>query len=146
MNCFVLVSGCKIDSEKFEEYALQTAHILVDQYGWYPMPASVHKILVHGAKVISSFLVPIGQLTEEALESRNKDIRNYREDHTRKFSRVQTNTDLIHRLLETSDPLITSIRGFPKKKASLLSEDAKKLLVLFDDSTREESDSDCSDD
>lgn len=97
------------------------------------MPATVHKILIHGSAVISSFLVPIGQLSEEAQESRNKDIRNYREDHTRKFSRIQTNTDLLHRLLETSDPVITNIRGFPKKTKTPLTEDAKNLLVQTDE-------------
>lgn len=103
------------------------------------MPPSVHKILMHGARVISSFLIPIGQLTEEALESRNKDIRSYRQDHTRKFSRIETNTDLLHRLLETSDPLITHIRGFPKKSETPMSDDAKNLLVKSDDNTSGES-------
>lgn len=89
--------------------------------------------------MISSFLVPIGQLSEEAQESRNKDIRRYREDHTRKFSRIETNTDLLHRLLETSDPLISNIRGFPKKSETPLSDDAKNLLVRSDDDSSDES-------
>lgn len=121
---------------------MKTAHLMVDLYGWYPMPPSVHKILVHGAKVISSFLVPIGQLTEEALECRNKDIRRYREDHTRKFSRVASNTDLLNRLLETSDPLISLIRGFTRKQENPLSEEAKNLLVTSDDENNNSENSD----
>lgn len=89
--------------------------MLVENYPWYMMPATVHKVLIHGANVISSFLIAIGQLSEEAQETRNKDIRRYREGHTRKISRTSTNEDLLHRLLETSDPFISNIRDLPKK-------------------------------
>ena len=33
------------------------------------MPASAHKILIHGADVMDTLLLPIGQLSEEALEA-----------------------------------------------------------------------------
>lgn len=43
----------------------KTANLYVKLYGWYYMPASVHKILDHGAKIIESFLlIPIGLLSE----------------------------------------------------------------------------------
>jgi len=61
------------------------------------MPSSVHKILVHGGKVIKSALLPIGQLTEEAQEARNKDFKRFREYNTRKCNRYATNADLIHK-------------------------------------------------
>lgn len=71
------------------------------------MPASVHTILIHGATVIESALLPIAkiyktnkskfkiinenlylrQLSEEAQEARNKDYKKYREHHLRKISR-----------------------------------------------------------
>jgi hypothetical protein len=38
------------------------------------MPASVHKVLVHGADIISGAILPIGKLSGEAQESRNKDL------------------------------------------------------------------------
>lgn len=34
------------------------------------MPASVHKILFHGAIIIKNALLPIGQLSEEVIEAR----------------------------------------------------------------------------
>lgn len=71
------------------------------------MPATLHKVLVHGHDIIKHCIIPIGQLSEEAQESRNKDYRNYRERFTRKISRLHTNTDLINRLLITSDPIIS---------------------------------------
>ena len=55
----------------------------------------------------------MGKLTEEAQETRHKEIRKARQLHTRKFSRASGNLDLMHRLLGSSDPLITSLRAPP---------------------------------
>lgn len=82
-----MACGKKIDSYKFDAYALETAKIYVDLYPWYYMPSSVHKILVHGGKIIKSALLPIGQLTEEAQEARNKDFKRFREYNTWKCNR-----------------------------------------------------------
>jgi len=65
------------------------------------MLPTVHKILVHGSSVAKFALLPIGQLSEEALEARNKYLRNFLLNHTRKFSRTITNRDLFQRLLHT---------------------------------------------
>lgn len=48
-------------------------------------------------------------MSEEALESWNKDVRRYRLNFTRKSSRTETNEDLVHQLLISSDPLIYSL-------------------------------------
>ena len=48
-------------------------------------------------------------LSEEALEARNKDFRRNRELSTMKCSHIQTMTDLLHSLLYSSDPLISSL-------------------------------------
>jgi hypothetical protein len=63
------------------------------------MPASVHKILLHGSEIISAALLPIGQLSEEAQEARNKNLKKFRERFARKISREETNKDLMRRLL-----------------------------------------------
>lgn len=111
--------------------------MLVQEYPWFRMPATVHKILIHGAKVISSFLVPIGQLSEEAQESKNKDVKRFRAVHSRKYRREATNTDLLHRLLESSDPLISGIRHHEPKQKQKYSVDTKRLLLIQDDSDDE---------
>jgi len=49
-------------------------------------------------------------MSEEALEARNKDYRNFHEHHTPKTSKVNTMEDLMHALFCTSDPLITNLR------------------------------------
>lgn len=123
-----LNSGYNINTTKFKDFTLETARELVAEYPWYYMPASVHKILIHGANVIDSALLSIGELSEEAAEATNKYIKSFRRDHTRKMSRVLTNTDLINRLLLHSDPLITGIRKLPVKKKSVFSKYVLDLL------------------
>lgn len=63
------------------------------------MPQSVHKILIHGGKIINTAILSIGQMSEEAQEARNKDVKRYREFHSRKFSRKETIEDMFHMLL-----------------------------------------------
>lgn len=47
-------------------------------------------------------------LSEEAEEGRNKNYKRFRRNYKRKISRIETNTDLMHMLLISSDPVITS--------------------------------------
>lgn len=85
----VLASGHEINIVAFQTYGIETAKLFVSLYSWYYLPASVHKILLHGAEVIEHALPPIGELSEEVQECRNKDYKTYREHHTRKDSRLQ---------------------------------------------------------
>ncbi|KAF0308141.1 hypothetical protein FJT64_020619 [Amphibalanus amphitrite] len=103
-------SNFHLDEERFGVYAVETARMLVSQYGWFRMPQSVHKLLIHAPTVSAGMLLPLGAMSEEAQEARNKDFKAIREHHSRQISRVQSNTDLVHRLLETSDPLISPLR------------------------------------
>lgn len=128
LNC--ISSGFNIDKAKFKEYTLNTARHLVQKYPWFYLPASVHKVLIHGCEIIENALVSIGELSEEAAESTNKHIKLFRRDHTRKMSRITTNTDLLHRLLLHSDPFITGLRKLPSKKKSLFSKEVLNLLDL----------------
>lgn len=125
----VLASGKKIQLEKFQNYCFVTAQLFVSNYPWFYMPASVHKILLHGSKVIESLVLPIGMLSEEAQEARNKDYKNFREFHTRKCSRLANNEDIFHLLLISSDPLITSKRHILSKKHLNLDPEALALIL-----------------
>ena len=101
-----LASGLEINDVLFKEYCYSTADLYVKLYSWYHMPPIVHKLLIHGSAIAKEAALPIGQLSEEAMEVRNKDIGRFREHHTRKFSRIATNEDLFKRLLLNSDPMI----------------------------------------
>lgn len=82
-----LSSGYHVETAQFKEYTMETAGLYTSLYMWYYMPASVHKILVHGGDILAAALLPIGQLSEEAQESSNKFFKKYREKHARKCSR-----------------------------------------------------------
>lgn len=125
----VITSGHKIYLHEFANYCLDTAKLYVTLYPWHPMTPTMHKILIHGTTVMSEALLPIGLLSEEASEARNKHFRLYRQNFARKFSRVQCNKDIINRLLLSSDPLITSIRPTPKKKSLPFTKEAISFML-----------------
>lgn len=121
--------GYAVNVDAFQVYCAETAQLYVDEYKWYYMPQSVHKILIHGSSIIKAAVLPIGQLSEEAQEARNKDSRRFREFHTRKFSRKQTLEDMLHMLLISSDPLISSHR---RTRAKLSASLPKEVLALLE--------------
>lgn len=122
-------SGFQIDPIKYEKYALDTARLYVNLYNWHPMTPTMHKVLVHGAVIIDKALLPIGQLSEEAAEARNKHFRNYRQDFARKFSRESCNEDIFNRLLLSSDPLLSSMREVKKRKANTFMPETLDILL-----------------
>lgn len=71
-------SGHNINIDKFKQYSSETAELYVKLYGWNPMAPTIHKILIHRPAIISHALLPIGQLSGEAAEARNKHFRLYR--------------------------------------------------------------------
>lgn len=125
-----LSCGYQIETERFRSYAIDTANLFVQLYGWYYMPASIHKILIHGADVMDTLLIPIGQLSEEVLEARHKECRSFRQYRTRKISRTKTNEDLLHALLLSSDPVISSLRKLPQRKSHSLPREVVEILKI----------------
>lgn len=139
----VISSGHKVDLKKFADYGFETAKLYIALYPWHPMTPTMHKILVHGATVMEKALLPIGMLSEEAAEARNKHFRMYRYNFARKFSREACNLDVLNRLLLTSDPIITSLRPKPSKSSIPFSKEAIEMLIPADpDQNVDDSDSD----
>ncbi|XP_034244181.1 uncharacterized protein LOC117646923 [Thrips palmi] len=124
LNC-----GAEINVAKFREYALETYQVYVASYSWYYMPQSIHKILIHGAEVIETSILPVGMLSEEAQETRHRDLRSFRQHFTRKCSRESTMEDLFNRLLVTSDPRISSLRRCSKKTQERESDEVSALIL-----------------
>lgn len=123
-----IASGYDIDPDKFNNYYSETRDLYLSLYPWYNMPVTVHKILVHGADIMRHSVIPIGQMSEEASEAKNKEIRKVRLGHTLKTSRVRTNFDLIKYLLVSSDPYISLLRKLPRKSNIKHFSDLKSLL------------------
>lgn len=67
--------------------------LYVNTYPWYPM----------------SSLVPVGCLGENGSEARNKHYKNNRKSHARKNSRLNNMADVFYRVMDSSDPYISSL-------------------------------------
>lgn len=151
----IITSGEEINASKFEEYLRATEQRYLLLYSWHNIPPTVHKVLRHGAQVVRHLRQPIGDLSEEAQEARNKDYKRYviftlshryrmqfdtiliplvrfREHHTRKTSRNATTEDIMHNLLISSDPVISSLRRDRVKKKNILPA-AKEMLLNYVD-------------
>lgn len=99
------------------------------------MPSSVHKVLVHGCEIIDFFELPIGQLSEDALEARHKEFRKIRLHNSRKTSRTDANSDIIRHLLMSSDPELASLRQTKSENRSDYSD--IKQYFLIEESTND---------
>jgi hypothetical protein len=111
-----ITSAEMIDVNAYENFAQETAKLYVDVYGWYHMPPTLHKILIHGSEIINNFDMPIGILSEEAQEATNKIVRRVKIYGTRKCSRIAANQDLLNFMVVSSDPVINTRRQITKKK------------------------------
>ncbi|GAB0089562.1 hypothetical protein DMENIID0001_041280 [Sergentomyia squamirostris] len=123
-----------VDTKKFDVYARETARLYIQLYSWLPMSPTTHKILMHGGMVIENFMLPIGQLSEEAAEARNKHYKEYKSRFARTCSRKSTIHDVFYRLLLTSDPYM-SLSQLKHSKASSLELSKGTLDLLITDET-----------
>lgn len=121
-------SGFQISIEKFQQYCLDTAQLYVDLYPWMPMTPTLHKLLIHSAEIVNHALLPIGMLSEEAQEARNKDFKSYRENFASKTSRTDNLTDIVNRLFISSDPIISLNRRLPNYEKKNFDSDVLNML------------------
>lgn len=101
--------GKTINAAKFGWY--ETAELYVKNHMWHYMPSSLHRVLIHVESVFRPYSVmPIGQLSKDAQESRNKGDKRCILHHARKCPRTAMNEDILQTLLYTLYPYITSLR------------------------------------
>lgn len=89
---------------------------MAQKYPEKKLTPTVHKILAHGQNLIEYQCLPIGELSEEAQECKNKDYKHFRYANTCKISRIRQNEDLFNMLAASSDPLISSRRHVRSRK------------------------------
>lgn len=65
---------------------------------------------------MSSAILTIGKLTEDAQKARNKVFTRFREHHFRKSTRTKSSEGILNIFLISSDPLVTRKRQLSKKK------------------------------
>lgn len=130
---FALSYHLPLDPIRFDDLCISTSELYVTSYAWYPMPSTLHKILIHGAQIISTSILPVGILGEEASEARNKNYKRYRECHSNKHSDLANMEDIFYRVMDTSDPIVSNIslnNRFKKQKRLLLSQNVIWLFLI----------------
>ncbi|KAG8179923.1 hypothetical protein JTE90_025248 [Oedothorax gibbosus] len=73
--------------------------------------------------------LPVGQLSEDVLEASHKIYKNVRQFHSRKTSRINTNTDIFNWMLISSDPIISSYRKHTRKRRPFSKETLDMLKI-----------------
>ena len=91
------------------------SQIMVDA-GWYSIPPTLHRVLVHGKDIIKATPVAIGATSEEGSEANAKFARKFLKHHTRKSSHKDTMYDLFHPLVDISDPFVVAQSFFANEK------------------------------
>lgn len=125
----------KVNPSKFGIYAEEITKLLVSLYAWKEMTPTVHKVLCHGKVIIESNILPLGELTEEAQEARNRDFKHAQLFSSRKCSRQSQNEDIFNNLLLSSDPVLSSMRKrwiCYNTLSSVNNKELKDLLYLLD--------------
>lgn len=121
-----------INLEEFKDLCDITNGIIVVKYGNIPKSPSVHLLLDHGTEIIEAAAVPIGDTGEHSPESKNKWLRNDREDHSRKDSRVHSIQDVFTMSWARSCPVVlkNEIKIEKRQKESPMPEKLRKLLII----------------
>lgn len=126
-----LSSEFEIDAQRFRDYCIKTSEIFFQNYEWYSMSATIHKILVHSSQIIEASVVPVGVLAENASEARNKFYKRDRTGHARKDSRVHNILDMYHRAMDSSDPYISSLCLAERTNSSKKLNFPREVIDLF---------------
>ena len=57
--------------------SFRSGKLLVETYPWYNMTTTARKVIIRGALIIKSAILPIRQLSEDTPESRNKNLKSF---------------------------------------------------------------------
>ena len=99
LKCLHLFCGItQIGIADLDKLCDVTFNMYKNLYGWYPMPATLHKILAHSTRIMASLPLSTGYMGEQGFEARNNNYRNDRQCHSRKISRAASFTDVFHQI------------------------------------------------
>ena len=126
-----LTSGKSINLIQFDKFCKETLrHYMLDA-GWYSLPPTLHRVLVHGKDIIEATPIAIGATSEEGSEANAKFARKFLKHHTRKSSHSNTMFDLFHRLLDISDPFVVA-QSFVANEKKVRNTPADMALLISD--------------
>jgi putative intracellular protease/amidase len=101
-----LSCGKSINPDQFEKFCNETLQQYMVDCGWYSLPPTLHRTLVHGKDIINATPITIGATSKEGSEANAKFARKFLKHHSRKTSHKDTIFDLFHRLIDISDPFV----------------------------------------
>ena len=117
----VVSRKCKVHVDMFTKFCEDASMLIANKFPWVNINFTLHGLLHHSAELIQcNSGWALGELSEEALESNNKLIRNYIETHSRKTSPTDQITDVMNRLLERSNPIIVHNKQLRNPKLKCL--------------------------
>lgn len=113
----IIIAHQDLNPDKFQEVCKRISNVYAKDFSWARPSSAIHKVLAHGSDLIRVSPLPLGVLSEEGAESKNKDYRNDRLHHARKSGRKQNLSDVFHRSMETSDPLVSMVSATKRRDA-----------------------------
>ncbi|XP_037051794.1 uncharacterized protein LOC119085483 [Bradysia coprophila] len=110
IRVILIALSCQLplNIERFHNFCKETARRYIKKYYWFPLPQSIHKVLIHSRDIMLANDLTVGVLAEDASESCNKLYRHNRLFHARKNSRKNNLEDVFNRALDSSDPIVAS--------------------------------------
>ena len=123
LSIILRVVSCQslIDVQQYGELVEEASLLIARCYPWAMVNHTLHGLLHHSAELIQlNNGYGLGLLSEEGLEATNKHIRRYLELLSRKTCPIQQLTDVMHRLLERSNPMIIHRKEMMNKKCKEL--------------------------
>lgn len=100
----------QVNVDELKKITREFTLFVAEELAWIEYNLTVHNLIFHSAELIErNNGIALGELSEEALESCNKDVRNYREFLARKIGHIPNLTDVFNRLYIRSDPLLRHI-------------------------------------
>ena len=103
-------SKSQVEVASFQQLCKSFSLHLIQSFPWARLNHTLHETVHHSPELMQmNDCYSLGSLSEEGLESNNKDIRNFLLTHSRKMSHQLQLTDVMHRLLERSFPEIADI-------------------------------------
>ena len=106
----IIASNRNVDLAKYNKLVVELHTKLAEYFPWARLNFTLHAALHHSEQLIRDHGGQgLGELSEEALESNNKDLREWMEKMSRKTSCLDQLIDTMHRGLERSNPRIHSL-------------------------------------
>jgi hypothetical protein len=88
LRTIVITISCQfpIDLKKFKSHYFHNAKLFKKTSTWYPMPQTIHKILIHSRQIFNNAFYSQGYLAEDVAEPKNKFYKYDRQFHACKNS------------------------------------------------------------